>query len=569
MCSDGTSDIRSSLLDGNTKSSVNSAIEIFLFGAFKITSDQGVDLTPTSVKAQALIALISASPDRRRSRAWLQHKLWSTRGSQQAAGSLRQALLEIRQALGEHKEVLRASKTAVELTTTQVRIRAIPDGPAAETQFLQGLDAKDPQFEDWLLQMRAYYAGQAAITAKATETKKIHQSRQQQRLTAVVDFSKDGQTDQIQFQSTFSALLCRSLQDHMEIEFLPNLPNGNAVSALGAGILLLRVQNTHSESKGTRVRVAIEELATLRCFWIGEANVPTPLLGIEENVEVLSLIHQMVLVVLDLVANRRLGLQLVGGFEAAILSSTAFRKMFTMRHEELQLADELLRQAIEISPRGLYYAWRAQLATIRLIERQAHNKYELQLEANHDTAIALEKDCTNSNVLASAANARLVFDGDCDASLVLARQSVLANRTNPLAWWSWANATLYGGQPNLAYAAAITAGGLAEGSSLKFWADFQVQLTAAVNGRYDEAIQFGTSANALAPNFRPALRYLLALYGRVGAVEASSRALRKLRTLENDFSIERLVEDPTYPVSMMRRAGLAQRELFVGIEDFT
>lgn len=569
MCTDGASGIQGIPLDGNAQSPVPSIVEINLFGGFTITSDKGVDLTPKSVKAQALIALVCTSPDLRRSRAWLQHKLWSTRGAQQASGSLRQALLDARQALGKSRHVIQASKTAVQLNTSGVRIRPFSGGPSSESEFLQGIDIKDPQFEEWLVEMRTYYAKQGASTAHSTETRKQPLVRHRKRLTAVFDFSKDGQSDQIQFQSTFSGLLCRSLQDHMEIEFLPKLPTGVSVSALGPGVLLFKVQTMTLENRGVRIRVAIEELATLRSFWIGEATTHSQAMSMEENVEALGLIHQVVFVVLDLVASQKLGLQMTGGFEAAILSATAFRKMFTMRHEELQLADELLRQAIEISPRGLYHAWRAQLATVRLIERQAPNKYELQLQANQDSARALEKESTNSNVLASVANSRLVFDGDCDASLVLARQSVLANRANPLAWWSWANATLYCGQPNLAYAAAVTAGGLAERSTLKFWADFQIQLTAAVNGRYEEAIQFGTSANALAPNFRPALRYLLALHGRVGAVEASTRTIRKLRALENDFSVERLLEDPAYPVSMMRRAGLVQREFFQGIDELS
>lgn len=62
--------------------------------------------------------------------------------------------------------------------------------------------------------------------------------------------------------------------------------------------------------------------------------------------------------------------------------------------------------------------------------------------------------------------------------------------------------------------------------------------------------------SALAPNFRPPLRYLIALYAAKGDLEEASRKVQRLMQLEPDFTPERLANDPSYPVSLMRQTKL-------------
>ena len=173
---------------------------------------------------------------------------------------------------------------------------------------------------------------------------------------------------------------------------------------------------------------------------------------------------------------------------------------------------------------------------------------------------ALELEPMNSNVLAATANARLIFDNDTIQSGALARQSVTLNRSNPLCWFAWANANLYGGSLETAYAAAVTAQALGARSSIEFWTAFQQALSAAVTGRLDEAMSYASVSNALAPNFRPPLRSLAGIASQLGRMPDASRALTRLSSLEQEFSVERMVNDPSYPVSMMRRAKLLQAD---------
>ena len=78
-----------------------------LAGPLRLTDVAGTDRPPRARKAQGLLALLGTSPALRRSRAWLQDKLWSDRGPEQGAASLRQCLTEIRAALAENVDCLK------------------------------------------------------------------------------------------------------------------------------------------------------------------------------------------------------------------------------------------------------------------------------------------------------------------------------------------------------------------------------------------------------------------------------------------------------------------------------
>ncbi len=76
-------------------------LRIHVIGAFRVLAHDGEDLTPRGRKARALLAMLALTPTRRRSRPALQDKLWSDRGAEQGAASLRQTLTEIRRSLGD------------------------------------------------------------------------------------------------------------------------------------------------------------------------------------------------------------------------------------------------------------------------------------------------------------------------------------------------------------------------------------------------------------------------------------------------------------------------------------
>jgi TolB-like protein len=137
--------------------------ELHLIGPLCLLGDNGADVTPRGAKSQGLLALIGSAPGLRRTRAFLQDKLWSDRGPEHGAASLRQSLAEIRRALGDSRDCLVTESGMVGLDPDRVRVVVEPGpgdwGPTGEaSEFVEGLDVADPEFENWIRDQRLAFA---------------------------------------------------------------------------------------------------------------------------------------------------------------------------------------------------------------------------------------------------------------------------------------------------------------------------------------------------------------------------------------------------------------------------
>jgi hypothetical protein len=134
-------------------------LRLHLAGPLLLQDADGRELTPRGKKAQGILALLATSPRLRRTRSWLQDKLWSDRAPEQGAASLRQCLSEIRRSLGEHVECLQADRGWVGLDPDRIEVCLDEPGPGCgETEFLEGLDISDREFENWIRDQRHVYA---------------------------------------------------------------------------------------------------------------------------------------------------------------------------------------------------------------------------------------------------------------------------------------------------------------------------------------------------------------------------------------------------------------------------
>lgn len=131
-------------------------LRLSLTGPVRLQSAGGGDLTPRSMKARGALAVLGVARGMRVARARLQDLMWSDRGPEQGAASLRQCLREIRQALGPGRQALCAGPGWIGLDPKWIAVDAAPAaGPEAE--FASDLDIRDPEFEDWLRDTRAHF----------------------------------------------------------------------------------------------------------------------------------------------------------------------------------------------------------------------------------------------------------------------------------------------------------------------------------------------------------------------------------------------------------------------------
>jgi len=133
-----------------------------LLGPFYLQNAAGQDITPNTQKWCALLAMLATAPNGRRSRKWLQDRLWSESNEQNGSVSLRQALFQIRRKLGVHEALLSSDKSVVHLELSQLDIDVLnvdhlAVNGAEVPQFLEGIDVEDFEFEDWLREQREYW----------------------------------------------------------------------------------------------------------------------------------------------------------------------------------------------------------------------------------------------------------------------------------------------------------------------------------------------------------------------------------------------------------------------------
>jgi hypothetical protein len=142
---------------------------IRMIGMFELQDEAGRDCTPRGAKSRALLAMLAQTPGHRRPRRWLEARLWSDRGQEQASGSLRQALTELRKTLGPLAGRLTSDRDCVALTDFQTDLMQDPMTArlalAQGREFLEGIDIVDPAFNLWLAEERQRVAEQLAETA--------------------------------------------------------------------------------------------------------------------------------------------------------------------------------------------------------------------------------------------------------------------------------------------------------------------------------------------------------------------------------------------------------------------
>lgn len=515
---------------------------IYLRGTFRIEDADGCRVPLRSMKAQGLLALLATSPKAERSRPWLQSKLWSDRGADQASGSMRQALTQLRKVLTPVGIVLETDRRRIALDLETVRIETGGTGDLVE-----GLDVRDGEFETWLTVERSRQDSAAETVAPAAPALLSAPPRSQSRQWSMTVAARSAPGDETRiFEDVLADAVARSLRETYAAPI-----HVGAADLVTDWLLVASVQVFAVRPEGMAVRITIDHPATNHQVWSGFRDLNQVGSYPVSHPDLRQLVNEMIEAVGDyLIVN---GVEQLDPNDPDKISRLAVRALFSMDPTRLLQADALFGQAHEARHRGLYLAWRAQLRAIQIIEKHPVDVAALKEEGRDFHVRALELEPNNSMVLATLANALRIFDRDDAHSYFLAERAVRLNPANSLAWWSLSAAGGYAGDTDMAYRDALTGRQLALLSPHRFWWDSQVYNTAMLSGRLAEALAFAEAAHAANPEFRPPLRYLVALHANAGNVEQALRAAEKLKHLEPDFSIERLLNDRDYPASLIRR----------------
>ncbi|WP_411890907.1 hypothetical protein [Yoonia sp. SDW83-1] len=519
-------------------------LRFHICGQFHVLDPKGRDVTPKGRKTQAVLALLVTSDTGGRTRAWLQDKLWSDRGPEQGAGSLRQALCEIRRSFGPAKDTLQASRNAVWLDQSRITVNAKPAGLDKNAELFEGLDVRDDEFDLWLVSLRAN-AGYTSDTGAGLGTPDTIKRKDNAKMRQIILNLQNAGQGEIGFIEEITAeAVKRNLREQADFDVHTSAPPATHPDAL-----VIEIQCFAPTSGGFAIRAALQTVADGKVLWSDihpTATAPTFESTPPEILAFSTIIAGRIFraFLMDRVSN---------DFDpdANVLALLAMQKVFLLRADEAQNAEAMLEAAYERRQRGVYQAWLAQINTISFIEGFAARD-EMASSAEQTIALALETEGENSQVLTVAANCALVFDRDPQLAGHLARTAVRANPANAMAWWVLGHVQLYCGQYDESYHTSCRGQVLARGTFLQYWLDFQKAFAAAFCGKLDEARIHGQASSILRPEFRAAHRFALALNTASGDDEHARYAFQKLRKLEEGFSPSRFVNDEDYPVSLIR-----------------
>lgn len=126
-------------------------LEINLFGACMVRGIGAPAFEITGTKHRALFALLATAPFGRRTRSFLQDTLWGTSCFDAGRQSLRRALSDIKAVMGpQYERLLTVNNAEISLDLEAVHFIGQPGGG----EFLEGLDIRDNEFNEWLRGIR-------------------------------------------------------------------------------------------------------------------------------------------------------------------------------------------------------------------------------------------------------------------------------------------------------------------------------------------------------------------------------------------------------------------------------
>jgi hypothetical protein len=520
-----------------------------LNGPFRVYDDEDRDITPKGIKERGLLALLALSPGQRRTRAWLQDKLWSDRSPEQASGSCRQALSNMRKALGVSGDIVQSDRSAVWLEPLVSLQNAFDPGMG---EVLDDIDITDPEFVDWLRDIRMQREAPASTASDDKSSRPTsflqapiaqHQTKRAMALISRIDQSGTAR----------GAFILRALSQRI-VTGLALLGDLEIVEVDVSERLIsedqpaVRVElECLDDSDMAFVLLRVISTINRRIVWSGRVSLAPSIAEIWASPDVTRAVNQTVQAVSD-AASTAPGLTAIASINHAI------RRVFEFEKTGLVKADGLLRDAVDGEARGLALAWRGFLRLTEALEFRDAESGKLE-EAMLYVQEALHLAPEHPVVLSLASQVTLRVTGDLGQAHFLAGRAVQQGEDNPYALDALSQTLIVQGRYDEAHKLAEFARVSAQGLPHSFSWDLLACFTALGIGDKDHAYDMALSCHRKMPFYRPALRYLTAISVLNNRPEDIERHAKQLRKIEPDFAPPILL-DPSYPVETLRDLGL-------------
>lgn len=520
-------------------------------GRFSLKTDDGVDLTPPYRKERALLALLAMHPQQRCSRSTIQAKLWSDKPPAKASANLRRALSNLRGFLGEHASLLQSNRLELWLAPS-VRIDTRPN-LEGRAELLEMVEAPDPEFDDWLRQIRSNDAAKIEIKDDPISSPSVRAPQGHKQGTVIVIRSMERATlNEAQYLET---RLIDALSSRLEAEGAAEIYAGvePAPDRLERAATVIFLELT-SLIDGRWWNVHLRALCGLerRFLWSGQNRVPLELNDLADGTQIDSFVSMS----LSQIFLRFQNLHLSQPSELVTLQRAAAR-LYVSDIREIEKAESDLTELCTTEASGLALAWRAFGRLAQAMEFPDHNP-DAREEANALSEAALMVQPWNPLVCGIASRVALDLDGDVDRADFHARAGVFNGGKNPYALLPAARVALAKGDYSAAHDLAVDARRAADGMYHSQSWDMEVCLSALALGDVSTACNAAAQALRRNAGFRAALRYLVFGYNVLGNHQAEQHATQSLRRFEPNFQLADFLRKD-YPVRTLHRTGIIER----------
>ena len=516
-------------------------------GRFRLYAPDGADVTPPGPKARAFLAVLALSPERRRSRIWLQRTLWSDRSDDQARTSLRRLLANLR-ALPGIGTVLEADRTDIWLTGGVV----VDDGPARSKDAvrLDGLELPDAAYMAWLAEARG---SPAAATASHPPSRGPCPQPSTPAPLVLIDMPEAGGSPASLF---LLSVLGDALAKRLTSQGVAGVHVGRGPpDADGHPGEVVRIEIAaagHARRPVLHLRAVAGR--DRRFLWSGR-------LAVTEDVETFIERPAMSAFVSAACAGVVARLDATAGRARSpyLRLQMAVARLFSGQAPAIRDAEAALEalRADGGADRGVLLAWTAFARLTRGFE------FAAVTDSLREEALALAGEAalvspTNPLVLALAATLERQFGTDLDRSRFLARAAHRVDEHDPYTIKAFSDLEMANGASDAALRLATQARQAAEGMPNAFYWDMQVCLAALRMGDLPTAQRAARTVHAAQPGYRPALRYLAATALLSGDRTGAAVWATRLADREPGFDLARLKADD-YPVATLRLAGLRDK----------
>ncbi len=530
-------------------------LRICVIGAFRVLTNDGQDLTPRGRKARALLAMLALTPTRRRSRPALQDKLWSDRGPEQGAASLRQTATEIRRALGSHyRDCLVSDMRGIGLDPSRVTVDVdyadlSEFTSAAEAPILlEDIDVADEEFEHWLRNQRNGFE-QRLTSSRPVSTGLlgkpsivVHAYRTSVRpWVAMVPPSIISSESGLFLSRFVGDRIVQGLVDQWGFE-----ARDDGEASLG---VRLRV-DALPVSREVAINVALLSANGPLQLWSSSGSISLENGFVSDEPRLQALINRSVDIAAQYLSRAGSSPEARNAFGQAF---EAVHRMFKTEVSEVDRADALLASAYEADSKPVHLAWRAYARAFYAGE--LYNRPDAVEEAEELARRAIEADPHNATVLALTSHVYGFVLRKWEFAHELAELSVRCNPALPLGHTYLGKAKLELGDRETGYHETRRGLELSGKAPYRHMLHTAHGLASLVTGRFEEALRAAEIVQVMAPTFRPTRRYLVPLYLQLGERDKARDAFQAMSFIEPSFSLEAMREQ-SYPSNTIRASGL-------------